>query len=114
MVTPDLGNVPPHIESKLNRRGRCEYLLCLHRLDDKLTSRQSRSLDGELSHLNETDIQEILNQSAHSRCRTVDDLNRILRAPVRLRLGGVNFRTNVCIRIVESGFRRSWATTPST
>ena len=83
-ITPDLGNIRVHVDSKLKRRRRCERSLHLHRLDDQLTCRQSRSLDGQLPCLHERDIQEILNQAVHARGCAVDDLHRLLRSPFGL------------------------------
>src|SRR6185295_2228108 len=79
VLAPDLANVLRDIQSKLDGRGGREHLLRFDRLDDELTSRQSRPLDGELSRLDEAHIQEILNELVHSRCRTVDDPNRLRR-----------------------------------
>ena len=86
-ITPDLGNIGVHFDSKLKRRRRCERSLHIHRLDNQPTCRQSRSLDGQLPCLHERDIQEILNQAVHARGCAVDDLHSaseiVVRAPGR-------------------------------
>ena len=38
-ITPDLGNIRVHVDSKLKRRRRCERSLHIHRLDDQPTCR---------------------------------------------------------------------------
>ena len=64
----------------------------LHRLDDQLTCRQSRSLDGQLACLHERDIQEILNQTVHARGGAVDRLPRLPRSPFGLRAASLQCR----------------------
>ena len=71
-ITPDLGNLTIHVDSKLERRRRCEGSLHFHRVDEQLTCREARSFDGQLTGLHECDIQEILNQPVQAYNRATD------------------------------------------
>ena len=75
-ITPDVGNITVHVDSKLERRRRGEWSLHVHRANDQFTCRQSRGFDRQLACLHTRDIQEILNQAVHARGRAFDHLRR--------------------------------------
>jgi hypothetical protein len=84
-IPPDLGNNRVHFDSKLERSRRCERSQQIHCLVNQPTCRQSRSLDGQLSCLQDRDIQEILNQAVHARGCAVDNPHGFQRSSFGLR-----------------------------
>ena len=81
-ITPDIGKIAVHVDSKLERGGSGKWSLRIHRPNDQLTCRQSRWFDGQLPGLHDGDIQEILNQAVHPRGRAVDRFTPLLRTPL--------------------------------
>jgi len=47
-IAPDVGKMVVHVDSKLERGGRDEWSLHIHRANDQLMCRQARSFDGQL------------------------------------------------------------------
>ena len=69
-------------------------------------------LEAQLPGLDERDVEQILNQSLHTVGRAVDGVDRLRVAALRLGTATPQ-RAEDCIRMTDSGFLRSCATTPS-